>query len=264
MTTPPVSAFLICQDEEACIEPAIRSLAGFDEIVVVDSGSTDGTRAILDRLAAEGFPIRFVHNPWPGYARQKQVALELCRNDWCFSLDADERLDEAFRAVLPALLADPGTMGWKLPRVESLYGYGYVPKGVRSKPILRLCRKSRSRFDLSALVHEGLVVDGPVKTVPSGAMLHARPLPIAEQLVKEAKYGSLKARQRRRDGKRASLFKLVFNPLFYFLRIYFRDRHFLCGRAGFIHAMTGLVYSFAAEASHAEAEMHERRGAGAE
>src|SRR5690349_7513078 len=99
------SAALICLDEAACIGKCLESLSGFAEIVVVDSGSTDGTLAIVDDFARRGFPIRLVRQPWLGYARQKQLALDLATEPWAFSIDADEWLDEDLRASLPHLMA---------------------------------------------------------------------------------------------------------------------------------------------------------------
>ena len=99
------SAAIICFNEAACIDKCLESLAGFAEIVVVDSGSSDGTLAIVDRFARRGFPIRLTHQPWLGYARQKQLALELATQPWVLSIDADEWPDEDLRASLPRLMA---------------------------------------------------------------------------------------------------------------------------------------------------------------
>src|SRR5277367_5669121 len=100
-----LSAAVICLNEAACIGKCLESLAGFAEIVVVDSGSSDETLAIVDSFARRGFPIRVIHQPWLGYARQKQLALDLTTQPWVFSIDADEWLDDDLRASLPRLMA---------------------------------------------------------------------------------------------------------------------------------------------------------------
>ena len=123
----PLSAFIICLNEEEYLENCIRSLPMCKEIIVVDSGSTDGTIALIERLESEGWPITFMHNDWPGYAAQKQFALEQCKEPWCLSIDSDERLDEALQMLLPELVNAPESIvGWRVARRPFLIGYGYA------------------------------------------------------------------------------------------------------------------------------------------
>src|ERR1700723_2137193 len=89
-----LSAAVICLNEAACIGKCLESLGDCAEIVVVDSGSTDVTPAVIDDFVRRGFPIRFIRQPWLGYALQKQFALDQTRDPWVFSVDADEWLDE--------------------------------------------------------------------------------------------------------------------------------------------------------------------------
>ena len=254
---PPVtfaaSAALICLNEAACIAKCLESLRGFAEIVVVDSGSTDGTLAIVDDFAARGFPIRLVRQPWLGYARQKQLALDLATEPWVFSIDADEWLDDELRASLPRLMSvGESIAGWKVRRSLTLYGQAKpVSRWTRPEHILRLVRRGRARFDPSLIVHEGLVADdGETPIARDGLLRHERSLPLNEQMKKEIVYARLKAEQRLSQGRKPSMLKLVFNPPIYFLRIFFWNRFFLCGSAGFIHAATGAVYSLMTESIH--------------
>jgi glycosyltransferase involved in cell wall biosynthesis len=244
----PLSAFIICKDEADYIENCIRSLDVCSEIVVVDSGSRDATVDIVGRLAAEGYPIRFLHQDWLGYSRQKQFALEQCTMPWCISVDADERLDDALRALLPGLLAAEDVVAWRIRRRPYLIGYGYTPAHVFERPNLRLVRRGQGAYDLSLKVHEGIRVAGVVRDAASGSLLHFRPLPLDEQILKENSYSSLKADQLVERGAKPRLVKLVVNPPYYFLRLYLGRRLFLCGWPGFIQAMTGAVYSFLTEA----------------
>jgi len=257
----PLSATLICQDEEACIGACLQSLADCAEIVVVDSGSSDRTLAIVEDFASRGFPIRLFRREWPGYAKQKQFALEQARQDWVISIDADEWLDDDLRAELPNLLeASPEVGGWRLPRVLTLYGETEPPPpSVRPDPILRLVRRTRARFDEDVLVHEGLVVEGEMRDVGRGLLRHERGLRLDAQMPKEILYARLKAEQRIAAGKRPSVLKLVFNPPMYFFRIFVLRRVFLCGAPGFIHAMTGAIYSFMAEALHFQMAREKRK-----
>jgi len=248
-----LSAAIICLNEAACIGKCLESLAGFAEIIVVDSGSTDGTLAIVDDFAARGFPIRLIRQPWLGYARQKQLALDLATQPWVFSIDADEWLDEGLRASLPQLMAAGERIaGWKVRRSLTLYGTSKpVSRWTRPEHILRLVRRGRARYDPSLIVHEGLVADeGETPIARSGLLRHERSLPLNEQMKKEIVYARLKAEQRLSQGRKPSMLKLVFNPPIYFLRIFFWNRFFLCGSAGFIHAATGAVYSLMTESIH--------------
>jgi glycosyltransferase involved in cell wall biosynthesis len=248
-----LSAAVICLNEAACIGKCLESLRGFAEIVVVDSGSSDGTLAIVDDFAKRGFPIRLIHQPWLGYARQKQLALDLTTRPWVFSIDADEWLDDDLRASLPRLMnADQSVAGWKVRRSLTLFGQAKpVSRWTRPEHILRLVRRGRARFDPALIVHEGLVADdGETPIARDGLLRHERSLPMNEQMKKEIAYARLKAEQRLSQGRKPSTLKLVFSPPIYFLRIFFWNRFFLCGSAGFIHAATGAVYSLMTESIH--------------
>lgn len=244
----PLSAFVICLNEEKYLGNCIESLAQCREIVIVDSGSTDGTLALVRSYMEQGWPIRLIEEPWRGYAGQKQFALEQCREDWCFSIDSDERMDDDLRATLPRLLAaEAGIVGWRVARRPYLIGYGYTPKNVKERRNLRLIRRGKGAFDLAQTVHEGIVPDGRVEPSMTGSLLHFRPLPMDEQILKENKYSTLKADQLVAAGKGPRKFKLIFNPPVYFLRLYLRNGLWRCGFPGFIEAMTGAVYSFLTE-----------------
>jgi len=241
----PVSAYIICLNEEAYLGNCIESLGACAEIVIVDSGSTDGTAALVQSYIDKGWPIRFLFEPWRGYAGQKQFALEQCREPWCLNIDADERLDEPLQALLPSLIAAPAeTVGWRVARRPYLIGYGYTPEKVRERKNLRLIRKGRGAYDLAQKVHEGIVPDGKVEAAATGSLLHYRPLVIDEQILKENKYSTLKADQQFAAGKPPRAYKVIFSPPLYFLRLYFRNGLWRCGLPGFIEAATGGVYAF--------------------
>ena len=248
-----LSAAVICLNEAACIGKCLESLGDCAEIVVVDSGSSDGTLAIVEDFARRGLPIRLIHQPWLGYARQKQLALDLATQPWIFSIDADEWLDDELRASLPRLMAaDEAVAGWKVRRSLTLYGQAKpASRWTRPEHILRLVRRGRARFDPALIVHEGLVADhGQTPVARDGLLRHERSLPLNEQMKKEIVYARLKAEQRLKQGRKPSTLKLVFNPPIYFLRIFFWNRFFLCGWAGFIHAGVGAIYSLMTESIH--------------
>lgn len=250
----PISAFIITLNEEEALAACLDSLVELAEVVVVDSGSTDGTEALVERYRAAGLPVRFLREAWRGYAGQKQFALEQCRQPWCLNIDADERLDAALRARLPELVAaPPQVVGWRVARRPYLIGYGYTPPHVHERRNLRLIRNGRGCYDLKQKVHEGLIPDGAVQDCPVGSLLHYRPLVIDEQILKENKYSTLKADQRFAEGRPLSKWKLLFNPPLYFLRLYIHNGLWRCGWPGYIQAMTGAVYAFLTEA-----KLHQR------
>ena len=249
MTKLPISAFIICLNEEAYLGNCIESLDKCAEIVVVDSGSTDGTVALLQSYIDKGWPIRLFHERWRGYAGQKQFALDQCTQPWRLNIDSDERLDAPLRKLLPKLIAAPDdVVGWRVARRPYLIGYGYTPEHVHERKNLRLVRKGRGAYDLTQTVHEGIVPTGRVQDAPSGSLLHYRPLVIDEQILKENKYSTLKADQHFALGEGTTFARLIFSPLLYFWRLYFHNGLWRCGQPGFVEAMTGAVYAFLTQA----------------
>ena len=243
-----ISAYVICKNEADMIGDCLKSLAFCADIVVVDSGSTDGTLAVIEQAIADGMPVRLFQRDWPGYSAQKQFALDQCAHDWCLCLDADERAEEGLGDSLKAAASEGRYQAFGIGYRLYLHGYGYQPKSVRSDYPVRFAQKSRCRYDLSRKVHEGLIVDGETGRIPSPGFLHRRSLSIQEQMQKEIAYSRIKAEQVFAAKGKPRPLRLVFNPLVYFIRLFFFRRYFLCGFAGFIHAMTAATYSFMVEA----------------
>ncbi|UCF66701.1 MAG: glycosyltransferase family 2 protein [Acidobacteriota bacterium] len=223
---------------------SVRALAG--EIVIVDSGSTDGTTEIARQSGA-----RVVVTDWPGFARQKQRALELCRGDWIFSLDADERPDEQLRRALAAL-PDPHESpygGFAVDRLTSYHGR-YMRHVWSPDWIVRVVRRGAGRFN-DALVHERLEVDGPVGRLP-GKLLHDSFRDLDDHLRRTIHYARLSAEQMHRRGRRFRAYQLIVRPLAAFGQRYVLKRGFLDGLAGLvvsgvIAAGTFFKYAFLAE-----------------
>lgn len=256
--TLPVSAFIICQNEAHVIENCIRSVSFCAEIVVVDSGSTDATLDILERLRAEGLPLRILHEDWRGFGAQKQFALEQCTQEWCFSIDSDERVSPALAELFPALLADPVVNGWKITRYDYLNGYGYVPPSSHERYHNRLFRRGKGWFNTTDLVHEGIQIDGVVKKAASGGLLHFSPIVLHEQMLKENKYSTLKAKMKQQRGIKPRPWKMLISPPLFFLRWYVTYGLWRCGWSGFIHCAKGAIYSFLTEAKRYEYVAMER------
>ncbi len=246
----PVSAVVICRDERDLIGECIESVGFCAEIVVVDSGSTDGTLEIIEGYRAKGYPIRLRHQDWLGYARQKQFALELASQPWLLVIDADERVDEQLRASIVAIsqAPDPEVSGWYVRRRDWLPGYGLAHPFVLHNRILRLFRNGKARLAPDRPIHETYLVDGPTATIKRGLLLHMRDLSIEDDVARANDYSTLKAAMQKGEGRKPSTVRLVFSPPFTFVKFYLLKRYFLCGRPGFIYAMMMMVYSFLTEA----------------
>lgn len=247
-----ISAFVICHNEASAIERCIRSLSMCGEIVVVDSGSDDGTLDILARLAGEGFPLRVLHQDWRGFGAQKQFALDQCRLDWCLSLDSDERVSPRLAAALPGMLARDDVDGWRLTRYDYLPGYGYVPPAAHERFHQRMFRRGKGGFDPSDLVHEGIRIEGRVEKARQGGLLHFTPVPVSRQLQKFDRYSTLKARMQRQRGKPLRPWKMLVSPVVFFFRWYLRYGQWRCGWAGIIRSAHFAIYSFLTEAKRWE------------
>jgi glycosyltransferase involved in cell wall biosynthesis len=247
--TIPVSAYIICKDERDFLGPCLESLSGFQEIVVVDSGSTDGTLELLADFRRRGLPIRLFERDWPGFAKQKQFALDRCTLPWCLNLDADERLEPDLAAAIGEAVRFPDSAaGFTLRMAQYLPGYGYAPPIVHVKPQLRLVERKRARYDTTLLLHEGLQVDGPVKPITRGRVLHYRNLSLGADLTRASRYATLKARQYHARGRRGGAAAMFMKPFARFLKSYLLQRYFVCGTAGLIYSAMLGIYVFLAEA----------------
>lgn len=241
-----ISCYIICKNEERNIEACIKSVSFCDQIVVVDSLSTDRTVEIVKSLDP-AFKIDFYQREWEGYSAQKQFALEQCTGQWCLCIDADERVEPDFVPVLQRTLANTDSNGFILRWRPFLYGYGYAHKWTRLTGALRLTRQGCAQYNLERSVHESMTVDGKTEKLSGTAILHRGAAAFADQLQKEGSYARLKANDRFVRGKRAGLARFLLNPPFYFLKSYVLNRYFLSGRAGFIHSVRLMIYAFATE-----------------
>jgi hypothetical protein len=251
-----ISAFIIACDEADKIEAALLSVAFCDEVVVVDSGSVDETVSIAERMGA-----RVISHPWQGYAKQKQFALEQCQYDWCINIDADERVTPALRDAIEGVLRHPGS-----PVAYALTGRNYflgamVPMQMRLERHVRLFRSHAVRYTTDKLVHERVVVQGPVAKLP-GYIAHESKETIAVFQQDIEAYSTLRAVEKKANNRRPSLGKLSLILPLTFLKKYVLQRACFFGVRGFILAMMEAYYAFLKEAKlweqyhnpHAESE----------
>lgn len=239
MSEPRLSAILITRDEAADLPDCLASLAFCDEIVVVDSGSTDATVAI-----AEGAGARVtVTSDWPGFGPQKQRALDLATGDWVLSIDADERIPADLAAEIRAVIAGGGAeAGFRLNRRSSFLGRFLLHGGWYPDRILRVARREAARFTPDR-VHERLVVEGPVGDL-SVDMVHHSYRSIDEVLDKGRRYALASAAERRARGKRGGLATALLRATWAFLRHYLLKQGFRDGAHGFVAALAKAQETF--------------------
>ena len=226
-----LSAIVIVKNEGAGIRRCLVSLNWVDEIVVLDSGSTDDTVAICREFTPH------VHvTDWPGFGPQKNRALQLATGDWVLSLDADEWVTPASRGEIERAVAlAQDAAAFRLPRRSSFCGRFMRHSGWWPDHVVRLFRRGAARFSDDA-VHERVIVDGKIGTLQE-PLMHETFVDLDELLGKMNNYSTLSAQEMQRAGKRSGLAMAVVRAAWAFVRTYFLRLGFLDGREGFMLAV---------------------------
>jgi glycosyltransferase involved in cell wall biosynthesis len=235
-----LSVAIITRNEEANLERTLSSVAWADEIVVVDSGSSDGTEEIARR-----FRCRFYCEEWKGFAAQKNSALEKCVCDWILSLDADESLSDELAREIPELLAgDPPLDAYALRRRNLFLGRWIRHGGFYPDPKLRLFRRGAAEFEARP-VHETLRFTGQAGRL-RGDMVHAAYPTLETYIAHMDRYSTLGAEQALSKGRRIGFVaNVVLNPVATFIYNYFFRLGFLDGREGLLlHAYHSVYVSW--------------------
>ncbi len=238
-----ISAAIITLNEEQNIGSALASLNWVDEIVVLDSGSSDKTVQI-----AEGFGTRVLHQEWLGFGKQKQVATEHCSNDWVLSIDADEAVTPELKSDIESLKEMPANDladGYKIPRKSIYMNREILHSGWYPDFQLRLFRKSRGHWKDNVL-HESVEMSSASKTSHlRGEISHHSVRSVGEHIkMISSRYAPLGAEQMARDGKKSSVGKTVAAAPLTFFRTYFLKLGILDGFPGFCIAMFAAYNSF--------------------
>lgn len=234
-----LSAAIVTLNEEERLPRALRSLDFCDEILVVDSGSTDRTVEIARAAGA-----RVETRSWPGYAAQKNAAASLASHDWILSLDADEELSPELRAEIESLHAggDPPFRAYSFPRRARYLGRWIRASGWYPDRKIRLYDRRAARWE-GDYVHEAVRADGPVGRL-EGDLLHYTCDSIEEHLRTLNRYTSLAAAEQRARGRRPVWTNLTLSPLWAFWRTWLFRGGFRDGFPGFIIAVTAAFYVF--------------------
>lgn len=236
-----LSVVLITLDEAANLPRTLASVRWAQEIVVVDSGSTDATLEIAQRACARVFA-----EPWKGFAEQKNSAIAYAAGDWVLSLDADEEVSPKLALEIQSLLAgEPTFSAYRIPRLNHFLGRPLRHGGYWPDPKLRLFRRGSARF-AQRPVHETVEAKGPVGTLKNPLIHHCYPT-LEEYIEHMNRYSSAGARMLVDSGRApgslpALLWNALLNPLATFIYNYIVRLGFLDGREGLLQHLNHSVY----------------------
>lgn len=254
----PASAFIIARDEADRIGRAIDSVIElFDEVIVVDSGSSDGTPAV-----AEAHGARVIHNGWPGYGPQKRFAEDQCRNRWLFNLDADEAVTPDLAREIRTLF-ETGRISeadcWQVS-IDDVYAhetgpapwaYGYIQ--------IRLYDREKGRFSESSVHDTVRPVPGARLARLKAVMEHRSIRSIGFQLDKMNRYSAMQVADLGERGRKLPRWRILTEFPISFLKAYFGRRYALYGWWGVIISVNYAYSRFLRVAKAYEAELGESR-----
>ncbi len=241
------SVYIICQDEAKHIRRVLESVKDFDEVVIVDSGSSDETLEI-----AKEYTDKIYHQEWLGFAAQKEYAKELCSNEWVLNLDADEQLSPELKVEIEKIIEEDSIDGLDI-KISSKYLGSFNHPLSKFNRRIRFFRKSKGYYP-EKLVHESIVVNGVIKRA-KGFIFDYGILDLKTHISKINDYSSLRAKEKAQKLKKASLVKLVGVFPLSFFKSYIIKRGFLNGIRGFIAATNNAYYAFLKEAKLYEKNM---------
>ncbi|MCH7761307.1 glycosyltransferase family 2 protein [candidate division TA06 bacterium] len=247
-----LSVVVLTHNEEKNIEECLRSVEWADEIIIVDSNSTDGTTEVARRWTE-----KIYQRKWEGFGPLKNFGIEKAMGDWILSLDADERVTEELKREIQEVLQNKNPIqGYYLPRRAFFLGRPIRAGGWYPGYVLRLFQREKGRFNHS-LVHEALQVKGKVGYLKE-ELLHYTDTDLHHYLEKLQQYTSLAAEELYERGVRSNLPRLLLRPPYFFFRMFIIRRGFLDGFHGFILAVLSAFYVFVKYAKLWEKERNQK------
>lgn len=244
----PISAFIITKNEEARITKAIASIKDLvDEVLVIDSGSTDKTVEIAKKLGA-----KVIHNDWPGYAAQKAFGENKCKHKWILNIDADEELTPALREEIDALFREGRQEEYKSYRINFVIMHRLDTKPRFLAPantFIRLYRKDFASFKNSmefttrdaVTLNDGQKEKGNVKVL-KGPAYHYSGTSIEQLVAKANFYSSEQAKDMVANGRIPSKARIYGEFFIFFFKAFFIRRYFVFGYNGFVDSF---IFAFA-------------------
>ena len=232
-----LSVFIITFNCARTLGACLESVKWADEIVMLDSASTDGTLELAEKYGCHVYQTDFL-----GYGKTKQLAIDKTRNNWVLHVDADEMLSPALQEEIQGLLkSGPPANGYLIPRLDQLFWEMNHP-GARLNSQLKLFDKRHGRMNDMA-VHSDPEVDGKVEKLKN-VFYHFSEVDIHTKVDKINAYSTGIVADKLAKGQRPSPWILVFYPPLVFFQQFILQRNFLSGWAGFIGSVTGAFYAF--------------------
>ncbi|MPW43625.1 glycosyltransferase family 2 protein [Acinetobacter guerrae] len=244
------SVYIVTLNCEAWLQSTLDSVRDFDEVIILDSGSTDNTYAIAQQFKN----VQISHQNWQGYAGQKSLALAKCRNDWVLNLDGDEVLSNALKQEIISVIEQNQIDALITPINDVFLG---VPNSKHTKKHakVRFFRKSKGHYDLANKVHENVMINGESRRAEHD-IYHYGESSIFVKVEKNNQYSELKSKEKFEKGKSPNLVKLVTIMPLMFVKSYFFRRNFMNGWRGFVGSMINAFYAFLKEAKLFEQSMN--------
>jgi len=230
-----LSVCIITYNEENNLGGCIESFVGLsDEIIIMDSMSTDRTERIANRYNA-----RFAVHPFDDFGKQKQRAIDLATHSWILLIDADERLSEELYRELTDLLKDRNRLelkdAYRVNRLNFFMGKPIRHGGWSPDYLVRLFRKGSAHLS-NNLVHESVLPAGKIGSLDH-LLFHYTYLTLDSFIEKNARYAKLSAQEKKLRGTKPGFFKVIFDPPFVFVKMFFLQQGFRDGKEGFFLAI---------------------------
>ncbi|HIC91363.1 MAG TPA: glycosyltransferase family 2 protein [Syntrophaceae bacterium] len=233
-----LSVTIITYNEGKDIRDCLESVKWADEIIIVDSFSTDKTVDIC-----EEYTDKIYKEEWKGYASQKNSAIDKAKSDWILSIDADEKVPNPLKEEIFSVLSSPNKKeGYFIARKNFFCGRWIKHGGWYPDYTMRLFRKGKGRFPVRE-VHESAVVTGATGYL-TNPLEHYTYQSVSDFLQRMNQYSSLSAQEYFHKGKRAKLIQIIFGPIFTFIRMYIIQRGFLDGYLGLLLSVLYSYYTF--------------------
>lgn len=235
---PKISAFIICMNEERNIARALKSVSFCDEILVIDSGSTDKT---IDIAKSHGAKV--IERPWPGYVEQKRFGLEQCSGDWVLNIDADEEVSAELKdEIIRAAASGSELAGYGLSRVVFYLGKWWRKGGWYPEYRLRLLKRSAASWG-GENPHERAIVAGPTGRL-KGELRHYTYDNMTHHIRSLNNFAETAAQSMHKRGRRFNIFSLLIRPPARFIKFFLLKKGFLEGFPGLLVAFFETWYVF--------------------
>lgn len=235
-----ISVCIICKNEESKIAQCLDSIKWADEIVIVDSGSTDKTIEIARKYTDKVF----INEDWQGFGIQRQRAEQFATYDWVFAIDCDEFVPEELQKEIISLISKATiNQVYYLNRLTHFCGQYILHSGWYPDKIARIYNKKEYQYN-NKLVHESVKCNDCERIDLDNNLIHFQYDDISQYINKRNRYAQISADEKLAAGKKYGLNKAVFSAFIAFIRHYFLKKGFMDGRLGFVIAVIQMQYTF--------------------